>query len=126
MVAHLEPELYRQFYAIAKEQAGNATFNKWDDYGVIINKEILNKIQNFVPINEYNKSSKGFRTSKSGRNTGIFQKIENINNNHAQDEGFIGRNNIVGEFASNVSNNRINIIPKLKTNIEPIIDDADE
>ena len=35
-------------------------------------------------------------------------------------------NNIADEFAPNVSNNRINIIPKPKTNIEPIIDDADE
>ena len=93
---------------------------------MIINKEILNKIQNFVPINEYNKSSKGFRTSKSGRNTGIFQKIENINCDQARDEGFTERNNIAGEFAPNVYNNRINIIPKSKTNIESIIDIADE
>jgi len=36
------------------------------------------------------------------------------------------RNNIEDEFAPNIPNNRINIIPKPKANIEPIIDDADE
>ncbi len=100
-MAHLEPELYRQFYAVAKVQAGNAAFNKWDDYGITIDKEIWNKIQNFVPINEYGKSNKGFRTSKNGRNTGIFEKLKNQNNNNFENVNFNNKRSIEIKFTNN-------------------------
>lgn len=44
-MAHLEPELYRQFYAI---ELVMLLLNKWDDYELILDKNILNKIKNFV------------------------------------------------------------------------------
>ena len=45
--------------------------NKWEDYGLIIEKEIFEKIKQFEPINANgSKNNKGFRITKNGRNTG--------------------------------------------------------
>ena len=82
MVAYLDPELYRQFYAISKEQSGNGSYNKWEDYNLVIEKNILDKIKQFVPINpNTSKNSKGFRLMKNGKDTGIFQKARNNGEN---------------------------------------------
>ena len=67
-MAYLEPVLYKQFYAITKEQLGNSSLNKWEDYGLIIEKEIFEKIKQFEPIN-----ANGSRITKNGRNIGIFE-----------------------------------------------------
>lgn len=87
MVAYLDPGLYREFYTISKEQSGNDLSNKWEDYNLVIEKNIFDKIKQFMPINpNASKNSKGFRLSKNGIDTGIFQK-----RNH---EGNFIRNNI--------------------------------
>ena len=66
LVAFLDPELYKQFYIISKEQSGNGSSNRWDDYNLIIDKNIFDKIKQFTPINSnVNKNSKGFRISKN-------------------------------------------------------------
>ena len=95
-MAYLEPVLYKQFYAITKEQLGNSTLNKWEDYGLIIEKEIFEKIKQFEPINvNGSKNNKGFRITKNGRNTGIFKKIQEYD----------GRNNIGNNINDNMQNN---------------------
>ena len=117
-MAYLEPVLYKQFYAITKEQLGNNSSNKWEDYGLIIEREIFEKIKQFEPINANgSKNSKGFRITKNGRNTGIFKKIQEY------EEGNNIRNNINDDIQNNDeqqnnakinlshTGNKINIIP---------------
>ena len=111
MVAFLEPELYKQFYIISKEQTGNNIYNKWSDYNLIIEKNIFEKIKQFTPINPgASKNHKGFRLSKNGIDTGIFKKAEEImeNDNMINNINNNIQNNIEGH---NIPNNRIRIIP---------------
>ena len=87
-MAYLEPLLYKEFYAITKEQLGNNSVNKWEDYGLIIQKDIFEKIKQFEPINPNgSKNNKGFRKTKNGRDTGIFRKIQEY-----EDANNIGHN----------------------------------
>ena len=89
-----------------------------EDYGLIIEKEIFEKIKQFEPINANgSKNNKGFRITKNGRNTGIFKKIQeydgrnNIGNNindNMQDNGD-QQNNV--RINLNQTGNKINIIP---------------
>ena len=117
-MAYLEPVLYKQFYTITKEQLGNNSLNKWEDYGLIIEKEIFEKIKQFEPINvNGSKNNKGFRITKNGRNTGIFKKLQdydegnnipnNINNNMQNNAE--QQNNV--RINLNQTGNKINIIP---------------
>lgn len=119
MVAHLEPELYRQFYAIAKEQASDVAFNKWDDYELVLDKNIINKIKNFVPVNEYGKSNKGFRITKNGKSTGIFYKKNEQNYEINENIELELDPNANKSLVPNVS--RINIIPTRNINSNSII-----
>ena len=67
---------------ISKDQLGNNCVNKWEDYGLIIEKNVFEKIKQFEPINSNaNKNNKGFRISKNRRNTDIFQKLEEYQRN---------------------------------------------
>lgn len=61
--------------------------NKWDDYSLTIQKDIFEKVKQFVPINPgANKNNKGFRISKNGQDTGIFKKIEDIGENNIEND----------------------------------------
>jgi len=123
LVAFLSPDLYKQFYSIAKEQAGNNTFNKWDEYNLIVEKDIFNKIKEFSPINNYgnNKNNRGFRISKNGKDTGIFQKKDEQNNlsfNNNNRINIINDQNINPfdnpQIPNNISSGVIHIVPKNK------------
>lgn len=117
MVAFLEPELYKQFYIIAKEQSGNCSSSKWEDYNIVIEKNIFDRIAQFTPINpNSSRNGKGFRLSKNGIDTGIFQKAEN----HMENVPMM--NNINEEIQNNEEEyidariapnniNKINILP---------------
>ena len=134
MVAFLNPELYKEFYNICKEQMGNSSLNKWEEYQLIIDRHIFEKVKQYVPINNYNgaKNNKGFRTSKNGRDTGIFKKINeqnNMDNNNIQiNTDSFGNNYSINELnlleqkpqkmINNSSINNIKIIPKNKIDIE--------
>ena len=123
-MAYLEPVLYKQFYAITKEQLGNNSVNKWEDYGLIIQKDIFEKIKQFEPINSNgNRNNKGFRTTKNGRDTGIFKRIseyernnnagnnihENIENNINQQNNNIRiHQNVINNPGNRIQNNDIN------------------
>ena len=122
-MAYLEPVLYKQFYAITKEQLGNNSVNKWEDYGLIIQKDIFEKIKQFEPINSNgNRNNKGFRTTKNGRDTGIFKRIseyernnnagnnihENIENNINQQNNIRIHQNVINNPGNRIQNNDIN------------------
>ena len=109
--------LYKQFYAITKEQLGNSSISKWEDYGLIIQKDIFEKIKQFEPVNHNgSKNSKGFRITKNGKDTGIFHKIReyegnnNIGNNINQNiENDIHQQNTIRIHPNN-TNKKINMI----------------
>lgn len=118
MVAFLDPTLYKQFYVISKEQSGNKSFNKWDDYNIIIEKNIFDKIKQFTPINpNASKNNKGFRISKNGMDTGIFKKTGEYEENNIMrnDIDIDIQNNIEDQMGTmnsqNILNNKIQIIP---------------
>ena len=108
--------LYKQFYAITKEQLGNSSISKWEDYGLIIQKDIFEKIRQFEPVNHNgSKNSKGFRMTKNGKDTGIFHKISeyegnNIGNNINDNiENHIHQQNNI-RINPNNTNIKINVI----------------
>lgn len=116
MVAFIDPILYKQFYVISKEQSGNKAFNKWDDYNITIEKNIFDKIQQFIPINSNeSKNNKGFRLSKNGMDTGIFKKTGENDGDDIMRNDIDIQNNMEGQIntmvSQNISNNKIQIIP---------------
>ena len=86
-------------------------------------KSIFNKINEFFPINNYgsNKNNRGFRVSKNGKETGIFQHYDEQNDlspNNNNRTNIINIQN-VNSFAvplipNNISSNVISIIQSNK------------
>lgn len=90
-----------------------------------IEKNVLDKLNQFSPISNFgsNKNNKGFRTSKKGKDTGLFKKVGgkrddniNLNNINIPNEFYenqmdsINMNNLQDAKAS--ASNNIQIIPK--------------
>ena len=102
--------MYREFYAIAKEQKRNTNYNRWENYQLVLESNIFDKLQKFESINDSTgKNSKGFRITKNGVSTGCFIKtgneINNIQNNINNLERVPRRNNL----EHNIQGNKINI-----------------
>lgn len=124
--------MYREFYAINKEQKGNNSYNRWENYQLMIYRDIYNKIQDFVPINgnNSNKNNKGFRITKNKNDTGCFIKMDN-QNNILHNNNTINTNN--NQFShdiddpinniQNTGNNNIKILPFKKKNDEDKIEE---
>ena len=55
MVGYVDPNLYRELYAINKSQLAERFFNKWGDYKIDIKKEYIKDIEQFVSINSQKK-----------------------------------------------------------------------
>ena len=120
-MANLEPVLYKEFYAITKEQLGNNSVNKWEDYGLVIQKDIFEKIKQFEPINANgSKNNKGFRITKNGRDTGIFRKIQEYeeDNNIGHNINDNNQNNIEQQNNMRIQPNSNNIKISLMQNNE--------
>ena len=81
LVAYIDPNLYRELYAINKNQLAERFFNKWGDYKIDIKKEYIKDIEQFVSINSQKNTKGGFRTTKNHISTGTFYKFKNINDN---------------------------------------------
>ena len=43
IVAYVDPNLYKSFYSIYKEQTMQIKFNKWNNYSIDIKSDILQK-----------------------------------------------------------------------------------
>lgn len=69
--------------------------SKWQDYQLIIDKNVLEKVNQYKPINNYgnSKNNRGFRISKNGKNTGLFTKID-MQNDNEYNNNIINSNNI--------------------------------
>ncbi len=65
LVAYLDPELFKSFYTIQKQQMLNRNYNIWSNYKVNIQNNLLNDINNFCPVNQIDKGQTGFRKVKN-------------------------------------------------------------
>jgi len=87
LFAYIDPKLYKEIYEVNKKQISERVFNKWGDYKIDIQKDLINDIENFLPMNSKANSKGGFRTTKNHRPTGTFYKFQNIreadNNNES-------------------------------------------
>ena len=64
---------------ISKEEIQKRNYRKWSDYNVEINNNLINDIENFVPVNQNEKNKGGFGLFKNKQSTNIFNPIQNIN-----------------------------------------------
>jgi len=74
LVAYLDPSLYNNFYEIYKNELNKRQYNKWSEYNIEIKRDIINDINNFMPVNLNTKSSGGFRLNKNHQSTNVFYK----------------------------------------------------
>ena len=86
----------------------------------------MNKVENFIPINEYGKTNKGFRTSKNGKKNEIFKKINEKGNGNDERINFDINKDANDSLSSNIAFNRINIIPQKKMANNSIINEDDD
>ncbi len=78
LIAYIEPNLYRELYAINKSQLSERVFNKWGDYKIDVQKDLLQDIQQFTSINPKNNSKGGFKLTKNHASSNTFYKYRNI------------------------------------------------
>ena len=52
LIAFVDADLYKKLQSIEKDQLSKKNYNKWEEYRVKLNKEIYDKLQNFVPIDK--------------------------------------------------------------------------
>ena len=101
LVAFIDPNLYRSFYSIYKQQMTDRKYNKWINYNIEIKSDILSKIQEFVPTNINNAGNKSFKLTKNHISNNTFKRIEQANIN----------------FQNNAQNNIINTQLKKENHI---------
>jgi len=80
LVAYIDPNLYRELYAVNKQQLSERFFNKWGDYKIDVKKDLIRDIEQFTSVSSQKNSRGGFRTTKNHLPTGTFYKFRNINN----------------------------------------------
>ena len=101
LVAFIDPNLYRSFYSIYKQQMTDRKYNKWINYNIEIRSDILAKVQKFVPININSAGNKSFKLTKNHIPNNTFKRSEKVNIN----------------FQNNAQNNIINSQPKKEIKI---------
>ena len=45
LIAYVEPNLYSEFYSINKKQLSERIFNKWGDYKIDVQKDLIKDIE---------------------------------------------------------------------------------
>ena len=98
MVAYIDQSLYRSFYASYKIQ--QRSYNKWRDFNIEINRNLLNDVNDFVPIDSNGKSKGGFRLFKNHSSTNVFTK----NNNNLINNYNIPNKNLINIKLSSMNN----------------------
>ena len=76
LVAYVDPQLYKTFYLIYKEQAMQRQYNKWNNYTVDIKSDVLTKLKQFMSVDANNTNSRGFSLSKNHFPNYTFQKSD--------------------------------------------------
>ena len=52
LITYNDPALFKELYAINKKQSEERNYNRWANYKIDINPELINDINNFKAINE--------------------------------------------------------------------------
>ena len=50
LIAYNDPDLYRELYTISKIEISKRNGNRWKDFEMPVDIDIVDKIRNFVPI----------------------------------------------------------------------------
>ena len=75
LVAYVDPNLYKSFYSIYKEQTMQTKFNKWNNYS--------KKLKQFIPIDSNNSGSRSFKLTKNHLpNYALKESVAGNNNSH--------------------------------------------
>ena len=84
LIAYVDQTLYNNFYEIYKNELNKRQYNRWSEYNIEIKRDIINDINNFIPVNLNNKSTGVFRLNKNHSSTNFFYKnnAPNIINNN--------------------------------------------
>ena len=65
LVAYIDPNFYKSFYSIYKEQTAERKYNEWVNYTIDVKSDILEKVKQFVPIDSNNSGNKSFKLTKN-------------------------------------------------------------
>lgn len=84
LIAYNEPNLFKELYSINKRQNEEKNYNKWGNFRIDINPELVNDINEFKSLNNGHKNYGGFKLTKNHEPTNVFyqfkgNKIENLN-----------------------------------------------
>ena len=71
-VAYLDPPLFKSLYTIQKQQLLSRAFNAWNNNKVEIQRNLINYINNFSPVNCNKGKQTGFIKVKNHLSTGVF------------------------------------------------------
>lgn len=87
VLAYERKELYLSLYNEYKEICANSAYNKYEEYGVKLDADMLSKIENFISSSGGEKK-KAFRLTKNGQPINEIQKLSGrrvmeINNNNS-------------------------------------------
>ena len=99
LIAFIDPNLFREIYALNKKQKAETNFNKWCDFKIKIRQDLIKEIGDFSNISKANNNRGGFRKTKNHISTNIFDYKVNPNNNlnriymNAQNDKNIQQNN---------------------------------
>ncbi len=78
LVAYIDPDLYKSFYSVYKEQISARKYNKWIDYSIDIQSSLLSKIKEYAPTDNNSSGNKSFKLSKNHMPNYTFKKGEGI------------------------------------------------
>lgn len=81
LVAYIDPNLYKSFYSIYKEQTTERRLNKWTNYTIDIKPDILSKVRQFVPTEDNQTGNKSFKLTKNHTVNDTFKKVDTVNLN---------------------------------------------
>jgi hypothetical protein len=98
LVAYIDPNLYKSFYSIYKEQMAERRYNKWINYTIDVKADIMAKVKQFAPTDINTSGNKSFKLSKNHIPNYTFKKADSLNINSND----------------NTHNNVIHINPKKK------------
>ena len=108
LVAYIDPDLYKSFYSIYKEQISARRYNKWIDYTIDVQSSVLSKIKEYIPTDNNSSGNKSFKLSKNHAPNYTFKKSEGIGTN-------LNNNSNINDSQSNLKENvKISINPKPK------------
>ena len=78
LVAYIDPDLYKSFYSVYKEQISARKYNKWIDYSIDIQSSLLSKIKEYAHTDNNSSGNKSFKLSKNHMPNYTFKKGEGI------------------------------------------------